>query len=69
MTMLYRNFHIEHRPKIIPQFDWEFCHVDYDGSPSDSGGPPIDRRFGFAFTLEEAKEAIDDLILEIEDDA
>jgi len=54
--MRYRNYTITFNPKPIPsrQFDYDFCHDDYDGA-IDAKDP----RGGSAASAEEAKNEID----------
>ena len=42
----YEDWVITYEKKPIPsrQFDWEATHIDYDGAPIHSGGPPADAR-------------------------
>lgn len=40
---------------------WLFCHDDFDGGPSEVGGPPIDNRCGSANSLKEVVELIDEI--------
>jgi|GEM_PF-1362400 len=51
----HRSYRIRYNPPPVPfrGFDWEWCHIDYDG--------PEDNRIGRSCSLEAAKEAIDDL--------
>ena len=56
MAKQHRGYAIWYDPKPIPlrQFDWDWCHEDYDG--------PGDEREGHAATFEAAKAAIDEQI-------
>ena len=47
--------------KIVPanggaeyHYNWEFCHVDYDGAPDSH-----DNRYGHAQTLDDCRDEID----------
>ena len=56
--ILYRGYNIIHDPPAIPirSCDWQYAHNGYDG--------PEDGRCGSAASLEDAKEYIDELILD-----
>lgn len=51
----YRNYIIRYDVKPIPirSFDYNYCHIDYDG--------PGDNRSGCAPSVESCKKEIDDL--------
>ena len=61
MSTQYRDYTISHDPKPIPDrsHDWDFAHDDFDGAPDS-----YDPRCGTAASLEEAKQRIDEIILE-----
>ena len=50
---IYKQYEIIVAPVFQRQFKFNFCHVDYSGPP--------DKRCGFAKTIEECKQQIDEL--------
>ena len=55
----YRGYIISYWAKPVPYrgWDWDFAHKDYDGAPDGH-----DTRCGNAASLQDAKDAIDELI-------
>ena len=39
---------------------WNYAHVDFDGGPWETGGPPMDPRYGTAMSLPDAIDEIDE---------
>ncbi len=61
----YRGYWIQYDPKPIPHrgFDYSWEHHDFDGAPwGETGGPPMDTRYGTSSTLQDALEDIDENI-------
>lgn len=52
-TSVYRGYTITHDTKLPTGFQWEYCHVNYDG--------PGDERFGREATHQAARDRIDEL--------
>ena len=61
MSAFYRGYTIEPSDDPYGAFKFMFTHKDYDGAPDDSYGPPKDKRFGYAQSIEEAMAEIDEL--------
>lgn len=63
MIERYRGFTIEHDPKPIPTraHDYSFVHEDYDG--------PEDKRIGTGSSVQDCRDAIDDMLWEPECEA
>jgi hypothetical protein len=64
----YRDYVIVYEPPPIPlrNSDYQWRHVDYDPTPTDSYGPPGDHRAGASASLALAMTDIDEQIEEFE---
>lgn len=61
--MEYRGFVITRAPLHVPH-TWEWSHPAYDGAPERIGEGPADHRCGYADTLSECYDLIDEQIRE-----